>query len=161
MKMSNATYYATMFKNWPKAAGDKPTEAMLATAHAFGRPGKQSLALAMAMRDAGVTNGQIVAACDAPQNNHRRDVLKRGYFKTLPAPLSEAGHKVYRIELTAKGKARVAKLEAATNEAAAGDKPAKRAKRKAASKPQPVTAPQPVNEPVTSEAVPVNEPVTA
>ena len=48
-----------------KAMGNKPTADMLTTAHYFGRAGKQSLALAMAMRPEGVTAGQIIMACGA------------------------------------------------------------------------------------------------
>lgn len=131
--MSNdvSTYYKAAFKGWPKQAGDKPTAALLATAHMFGRPGKQSLALAMALRDNGVTGAQVVLACGAPQNNHRTAVVKRGYFKNVAAPLTDAGHKVYRVELTAKGNAKLTKVAAEPV-----DKPAK-----APRKPRPAKAP--------------------
>lgn len=126
--------YAPQFKGWQaKAMGSKPSDESLQTAHWFGRAGKQSLALAMAMRPEGVTGAQVVMACGAPQNNHRRDVLASGYFKREAVPATEAGHTVYKVTLTAKGEAAIKRR---TEQAAAGaltDKPAK-AKRKAANR---------------------------
>lgn len=137
--------YATMFKGWQvKLAGDKPTGEMLATAHALGcRPGKQALAMAMALRAGGVTGGQIIAACGAPQLNKMRDTVAKGLAKWAALPMTEAGHKVYHLELTAKGNGKVSKAA----EAPAAEKPAK-AKRasKAKAKPAPVAeAPATVN----------------
>jgi hypothetical protein len=82
-----------MLKAWPvKQLGPKPSDELLATAHAFGRAGKQSLALAMAMRECGVTQGQIQIACGAPQNNHRIGLVRDGTFKRdMGVPKTEAG----------------------------------------------------------------------
>lgn len=131
--MSNVlTRYNEQLKVWSKQLGGKPTAELLETAHCFGRPGKQSLALAMAMRAEGVTAGQIIMACGAPQNNHRRDVIAAGWFKRdMNQPESPAGHTVYKINLTPKGEAEAKKRVAATEATALpGDKP-KPAKAKA------------------------------
>lgn len=106
-------WYGETFKAWPKQAGNKPTEVMLKTVHAFGRPGKQSMALAMAMRPEGVTASQVLLALSAPQNNHRVKVLRQGYFKQVPASKTAANHTVYKVELTAKGKAKADRAAAA------------------------------------------------
>lgn len=100
--------YANLFKAWQaKAMGPKPTAEQLATAHAFGRPGKQSLALAMAMRDVGVTAPQIIMAAGAPQNNHRVAEIKAGHFKRERVAPDDLGHTVYKITLTPKGQAAI------------------------------------------------------
>ena len=137
------TFYAPMFKAWSKAHGSKPTAEMLNSVHGLGaRPGKQALASAMALRPEGVTGSQIILATGAPQLNKMRGFITDALLKRLPAPPSAEGHKVYRLELTAKGKARIesaAKREAAlaaAGKAADGDKPAKPAKAKPASKPR-------------------------
>lgn len=124
--MSNhATYYTANFADWQgKQLGAKPTIAQLATAHAFGRPGKQSLALAMALRDAGVSASQIIMACGAPQLNHMRGLITEGHFKREAAAANDVGHTVYKLTLTKKGEAAMAKREAAAAEAKLeGDKP--------------------------------------
>jgi hypothetical protein len=108
-----------------KLLGPKPTEAQLAAAVQLGnRPGRQTLALAMAMRDVGTTGPQIQLACGAPQNNKRADMIKAALLKRVMTAPDATGHTVYKVELTAKGKARCelnAKLEAALE--AEGDKP--------------------------------------
>lgn len=130
--MSNVlNTYTAQLKVWSKQLGGKPTAELLETAHCFGRPGKQSLALAMAMRAEGVTAGQIIMACGAPQNNHRRDVIAAGWFKRdMNAAPNDAGHTVYKINLTPKGEAEAKKRVAATEATTLpGDKPAKPAKK--------------------------------
>lgn len=130
---SATTHYADMFKSWDvKRYGAKPTADQLAYIHHLGaRPGKQALASAMALRDKGVTAGQIVMACGAPQLNKMRGFIEDALLKRLPAPKTAEGHTVYKLELTAKGKQRierVVKAEAAkvaAGEAVTGDKPAK------------------------------------
>ncbi len=145
-KVDQANWYATVFKNWQaKVLGPKPTADMLASIHGLGaRPGKQALASAMALRECGVTAGQIVVACGAPQLNKMRGFITDSLLKRLPVPPSAEGHTVYRLELTAKGKQRVERTaKAAAEKAAEGDgKPAKAAakpkgaaKRKAKAKP--------------------------
>lgn len=150
------TWYKGAFKAWPKAVGDKPTADQLTVAHAFGRPGKQSLGLALAMRDGGVTGGQIAMACGAAQNNHRTKVIKVGWFKRLPASPGADGHTVYRIELTAKGQAKLAKVAAAVAaDTAVGDAAPAKAKRKASKRKAKVnTVDAPATAPVDVQPAP-------
>lgn len=148
MKMTKQTnYYTSAFKGWPKQAGAKPTEAMLATAHTFARPGKQALALAMMLRDSGVTGGQIVMACGAPQLNKMRDTVAKGLAKRVPISNDAAGHTVYKLALTAKGET---KVKAAAEKPAADTvvKPAK------ARKPKPVATPEPAPVAATEQPQP-------
>lgn len=163
MKNDATGWYANTFKGWQsKLLGRKPTAAELAIAHAFGKPGKQSLALAMAMRENGVTAGQIQIACGAPQNNHRRGLITEGMFKREAVPPSNEGHTVYKITLSPKGdKALKAKAEAPKAEAKA-DKPAKavkaaKAPRKHKAKVAPAEAP--ASDPVTVTEAPVDNAV--
>lgn len=147
-------HYGPVFKGWQsKQLGSKPTAEQLTVAHAFGRPGKQSLALAMAMRAEGVTAAQIQIAAGAPQNNHRRGLLSEGLFKREAVAANDLGHTVYKIALTAKGTAAMAKREAALAKATAEGtapkaKAVKASKGKGASKPRArkVTTPTPVTE---------------
>lgn len=141
--MSNEqNWYGNVFKSWQvKQLGPKPTAEMLASIHGLkARPGKQALACAMALRDCGVTAGQIVIACGAPQLNKMRGFITDALLKRLPVPPSSEGHTVYKLELTAKGKQRIASTEkqaAKAVEAGAGEqaeKPAKPVKAKAAKK---------------------------
>lgn len=136
--MTNSTntasaHYADTFKAWDvKHLGPKPTSDMLQNIHRLGaRPGKQALASAMALRDKGVTAGQIVIACGAPQLNKMRGFITDALLKRVAVPKTAEGHTVYKLELTAKGKQRIersAKAEVKADEAGAavaGDKPAK------------------------------------
>lgn len=137
----HADVYAAMFKAWPKAAGIKPTADALASVHALGlRPGKQAMANAMYLRPEGASQAQVVMVCGAPQNNKRTELcaVKKvarlidltgkpcGAHSTVR---NEAGHTVYRIELTALGNKAVTK--AATADAPKPDKPKVARKRKA------------------------------
>jgi hypothetical protein len=94
----------------------------------------------MGLRDCGVTGSQIVIACGAPQLNKLRGYVADAKLKRLPTPPAVNGHTVYKLELTAKGKAcveRDAKRKAEADDAGkAADtaKPAKAAKAKAKSK---------------------------
>ena len=151
-KANNASdWYATTFKQWPKQCGAKPSAELLDTIHKLGaRPGKQALANALMLRDGGVTGAQIVMACGAPQLNKMRDFVSKGLAKRVPISNDAAGHTVYKLALTPRGTAKVAKAVAPVE----GDKPAKASKRKA--KPvdvQPVA--MPVNEPVADQPVAV------
>lgn len=128
MSKSNevANWYGSVFKSWQvKQLGPKPTAEQLASIHGLGaRPGKQALASAMALRDCGVTAGQIVIACGAPQLNKMRGFITDALLKRLPVSPSAEGHTVYKLELTAKGKQRVDRNEKlAAEKAAEGDKP--------------------------------------
>ena len=79
-------------QQWSKALGPKPSEAQLATAHVHGRPGKQSLVVAMALRDCGVTRGQMLEAAGlydgkpTPQLNHMRALVDSRMFTRQPVP---------------------------------------------------------------------------
>jgi hypothetical protein len=126
-------WYSTTFKSWQsKLVGPKPTADQLATVHRLGaRPGKQAMAIAMGLRDCGVTGSQIVIVCSAPQLNKMRGFIDDRLLKRLPAPHDAKGHTVYKLELTPKGQQRidtVLKREAAqlaAEQATPAEKPVK------------------------------------
>lgn len=118
--------HALLLQQWvnpelKKVLGSKPTAEQLAAAVLLGnRPGKQTLALAMAMRPEGATGAQIQVACGAPQNNKRADMIKAAFVKRIMTAPNALGHEVYKVELTPKGRqicernaARQAALDAA------------------------------------------------
>lgn len=149
-------WYGNVFKHWPvKLVGPQPSAAQLDTIHKLGaRPGKQALANAMGLRDAGVTGAQIVMACGAPQLNKMRGFVADGLLKFEAVPPADNGHKVYKLLLTAKGQAKVdrvtkAQAEATANTATPGaaSKPAKPARKRKAVTAQPT---------VTAEAAEAN-----
>jgi hypothetical protein len=169
--MSNITqWYGDVLNRWAgDRLGRKPTAVELNTVHMLGlRPGKQALANAMYLRPAGATQGQVIQACGAPQLNRMRGLVADGLVKRVPMSAA-AGHTVYRIEITAKGLAKVTKASAvvASDTANGEAKPVKPVKRKPkaakpASEPAPVTdapAVQPVKvQPVDMpEGAPVTE----
>lgn len=93
--MSNVkhiSYYTNVMQQWGKQLGARPTEAQLAVAHVHGRPGKQSFIVAMALRDTGVTRGQMLEAAGlfdgkpTPQLNHMRALVNSKMFTRLPVP---------------------------------------------------------------------------
>ena len=90
--VKHVSYYTNVMQQWSKALGPKPTEAQLATAHVHGRPGKQSLVVAMALRDCGVTRGQMLEAAGlydgkpTPQLNHMRALVDSRMFTRQPVP---------------------------------------------------------------------------
>jgi hypothetical protein len=159
--INETNWYGTVFKSWPvKQLGPKPTADQLASIHNLGaRPGKQALAIAMGLRDCGVTNSQIVIACGAPQLNKMRGYITDAFLKRLPVSPSPEGHTVYKLEVTPKGKQRIERtLKAAAKADEAGkadsDKPAAKpakakgtGKRKA--KATPATAEMVTNEPAS------------
>lgn len=173
MSKSNevANWYGSVFKSWQvKQLGPKPTAEMLASIHGLGaRPGKQALASAMALRDCGVTAGQIVIACGAPQLNKMRGFITDALLKRLPVSPSAEGHTVYKLELTAKGNQRIARaVKAETEKAAQGEvkaekpaKPVTKAKGavKAKAKAKPAAVETPASEPasVTVDTAPVDQ----
>lgn len=111
--MTNAlTHYATFFKNWAvKTHGSKPTAEMFETAHNLGcAPGKQALALAMGLRPEGVTNTQVLYACDKPQSNKRGGLVTDGHLKLNPMPKVN-NNKVYQYTVTPKGLKRIESAE--------------------------------------------------
>jgi len=156
---NEATGYKVAFKNWPtKLAGPKPSQALLDQVHALGcRAGKQALAMAMYAREGGASDGQVKAACIAgwgssgSHHNKRRDLVGAGLVKEINKGVSDAqGHKVYAIQLTAKGTAKLAKPVEA--------KPAKPAKAAKAAKEKPVAV---VTEPVPGVSPEVQAQATA
>lgn len=174
--MSEANWYGDVFKHWSTPhLGPKPTADMLATTHALGcRPGKQAMAIAMSLRDCGVTGSQIVMACGAPQLNKMRGLVTDAYLKRIAISPAANGHKVYKLEVTAKGKQRIeravkaaAALEA-EGKAKADDKPVKRATKpkgavKAKGKVKAPKADKPAAEPAmvpVPETAPVEQPTT-
>ena len=90
--VKHVSYYTNVMQQWSKALGPKPTEAQLATAHVHGRPGKQSLVVAMALRDDGVTRGQMLGAAalfdgkPTPQLNHMRALVNAKLLTRQPVP---------------------------------------------------------------------------
>jgi hypothetical protein len=155
--MSNVkhiSYYTNVMQNWSKPLGPKPSEAELALAHVFGRPGKQSFVVALALRGDGVTRGQMLEACSlfdgkpTPQLNHMRALVNAKMFTRLPVPGA------YAIE---KGPNAQRFIELHGTKAAEVDaKPAKKAKGKAkAKKATPVTV---VETPTSVEAQPSEQP---
>jgi hypothetical protein len=158
----HTNFYRDVFNGWQvKQLGPKPTAELLATVHGLGaRPGKQALAIAMGLRDAGVTGSQIIIATGAPQLNKMRGYITDALLRREMVPPASNGHTVYKLALTAKGKQRIERsIKAAEKAAAQGEadeKPAKGpAKARGERKPrQPKVAP--VTEPVTTE--PANEP---
>ena len=139
-------WYSTVLKGWQvKLLGPKVIAEQLTAAHALGcRPGKQALAMAMYLREAGASDGQVKAACiiqwgsSGSHHNKRRDIVAAKFVRDVPTVNDAQGHKVYAITLTDKGNKLVTDRVAAVT-AAAEAKPAKVAKvakpRKA--KPQP------------------------
>lgn len=165
MSKSNevANWYGVVFKSWQvKQLGPKPTDAMLASIHGLGaRPGKQALASAMGLRDCGVTAGQIVIACGAPQLNKMRGFITDALLKRLPVSPSAEGHTVYKLELTAKGKQRVERTEkAAATKAADGEAKPEKAAGKGTSKAKGAAKTKAKAKPAAVET-PASEAVTA
>lgn len=155
-QVKHISYYTNALKSWSsRELGSKPTEAQLSLAHVFGRPGKQSLAVALALRDGGVTGAQIKGASalvdgkPTPQLNHMRDLIKARMFTREAVPGA------YAITLAPKGQQFVDLHGAKAAEKVTSPKADKKAKvakpRKArAAKPEPVTA-EPVAEAVTEQ----------
>lgn len=167
-KQTTLASYSNFTKGWLKALGPMVVAEALDTVHALGaRPGKQALAIAMMQRDTGATSAQIVLATGAPQLNKMRALVEAGYFKRVPMPQTDAGHMVYKLELTGKGATKVkAAAEKAAKAAADAEapegatKPKGKGKVRAASKRKPKAAPvteAPVNEPEAPQPQVTNE----
>ena len=157
-QVKHVSYYTNVMASWSKAdLGKAPTEAQLALAHVFGRPGKQSMAVAMALRDGGVTGQQIKLASAlfdgkaTPQLNHMRDLIAAKQFERLPVPGA------YALVIAPKGQQFVDLhgAKAATVEAKPVAKAAKASKPRKAVK-APVTE-TPTSDPVTVSEAPVAE----
>src|SRR5215469_6596476 len=94
-QVKHISFYTNVYTAWagcPVKLGPKPTEAQLATAHVHGKPGKQSLTVAMALRDCGVSREQMLAASGlydgkcTPQLNHMKALVASGMLVRLPVP---------------------------------------------------------------------------
>lgn len=157
--------YTNVMKQWSKPLGAKPTESQLALAHVFGRPGKQSFAVALALREAGVTGAQIKLASSlfdgkaTPQLNHMRALIDARMFTR------ESGVPGYKLVKGPKADQFIelygAKATEGAGKAVKGDKPkaaTKAAGKRKAKAATPVAAE--VQTPV-SEAPAVNEGATA
>lgn len=149
-KHDATTPYKITLANWStKTLGPKPTLAQFEATLPFVKvPGKQALAMAMAQREGGVTAGQMKAAAVAQWGNagpslnkmgRHGEVVKAGYFKFIDGVKSAHNHVAYKLELTAKGAAKVAKL---ATPATAEVQPAKVAKPRKAKAPKALPAPE-------------------
>ncbi len=102
------------FSRWSiKTLGPKPTLEQQAIAHAFGRPGKQTLSLAMRLRPCGATSqqcsdaaGNVYNTKGTTQNNMPNGLRDAGFF-TQPVMPAQVGtkHTVYKLVLAPKGEA--------------------------------------------------------
>ena len=177
-QVKHISYYTNVMQSWSSSElGKKPTEAELSLAHVFGRPGKQSLAVALALRDGGVTGAQIKAVSalvdgkPTPQLNHMRDLVKARLFTreavtgAYALTLAPKGQQFVDLHGAAKGQLFVDLYGAMAAEKLAGKaekaKPAKQARKvagkpKGEGKPVEVTT-QPVTETPTSEPATVTE----
>lgn len=164
--IKHISYYTNVMQQWSKPLGAKPSEAQLALAHVFGRPGKQSFAVAMALRDGGVTGGQIKLASSlfdgkaTPQLNHMRALIDARLFTR------ESGVPGYKLVKGLKADQFIelygAKATEGAGKAVKTDKPAKAAKKAKGERKAKVATPvaAAVETPV-SEPTPVSEGATA
>jgi len=165
-----ATHYADTFKGWSgekaKLLGPKPTAETLDAVHKLGaRPGKQALAIAMGLRETGITAAQMQIACGAPQLNKMRGFITDAFLKRVAAPKVD-GHTCYKLELTAKGKQRIERAEKALAKAeaagAAEGEPKAKAKAKGTRNAKQANTPvQPVTGTSEAASVTVTVPDTA
>lgn len=164
-KSTNRGHYTNVFSAWSKALGPQPTEAQLATAHVFGRPGKQALGIAMAMRDQGMNTAQMCGASalfDGKPTPCRNKLIgtgglvQAGLFTREPLPhaikitLSDAG-RAWVVKAAQADKATPVKAEPAKVRAVAGDTKGKAVTANRIRKPK---APKAVTEPVAPVEVP-------
>jgi len=165
---------ANLFDQWAKSPvklGPVPTEAQLGVVHTFKRPGgKESLGMAMALRDCGMTAAQMTAASSLFDGNPT--TCRNTIAKFIAAGMFTGGTNggVIKIELAPRGKAWVdAKAKAAAEPTAkpvtlatpkadngkAKAQVAKAVKAKAVRKPRPAKAPV-TDQPVTDQRVAVD-----
>lgn len=143
-------YPQHVFTDWVKALGPLPSEAQLSVAHVFGRPGKQALGIAMALRDCGMTSSQMTSASalfDGKATTCRNKIkaeIAAGMFD------GGASNGVIKITLTPRGQQHIDRLAArgaGDAEPAPGKAVAKSVKRqakKAARKPRKPASEAPV-----------------
>lgn len=82
--MSTLDVYKTILNVWPKDAGPKPKRRALKTIHEAGiaRAGsKTAVAVAMALREKGVTQDQIKMVLGAPYRNKLTQLVVTGIAK--------------------------------------------------------------------------------
>jgi len=119
-------------KQWPKAAGERPTDEMLTAAVAFStqrKCGPESLFLAMQMRPNGASLAELAAAYNAgPAHNHTRDCERAGYL------VRSKGGGRFLVTFTLKGQKALEKLLTATAAPAEATKAADKPKPKKAAK---------------------------
>jgi hypothetical protein len=131
--------YGDKLKGWQvKTHGDQPTPENFATAHALGaKPGsKTALAIAMYLREQGITQGQMANALGGPFLNKARDLVSAKLAVRVPMPQVN-GHTVYKLAMPAPKPVTSAKPKAAKVSGKAKAKPA-----------QPVTV-EPAKQPET------------
>jgi len=123
------TTQAKRMKGWHKGLGNKVTDDQLAAVHKLGgRPGsKVTMALAMYLRPEGATQGQVAQVCGGPQLNKMRDLIESKLVKRINVDATNAGHTVYKIELTGKGAAGVPGYDA-NGKVSGTEAPVKKAK---------------------------------
>jgi hypothetical protein len=93
--------YGDKLKGWRvPTMGAMPTPENFATAHALGaKPGsKTGLAIAMYLRDEGITQGQMANALGGPYLNKARDLVSAKLAERVPMPQVN-GHTVYKLAL--------------------------------------------------------------
>lgn len=178
MSYDLSQHYGLFLKRFTKQVADvtgpQPGLDCLKVAFAFSqRSQKQAVALAMCLRPEGATGPEIQYVCGAPQNNWRKGLIEAGYFKRVAVP-SRNGVTVYKLEVSKRGEAMVAKaVTKADADAAKADatdtaekpakvaKPAKgagKAKGKAKAKAARVVA-EPTSEPTSEPDKPVAVPL--
>lgn len=149
-QLPHSASYRPALAHWPKACGDKPSEADFSVLHTLGlRAGaKHALAMAMYMRPDGATDAQVRQAAHkltpevAHQGslfNYMRQYVEAGLFsRNMAVPKG-----VYQITLSAKGQAFVDRK--AQKAAVADATPKAKAKpRKAKAPATPAAEPAPV-----------------
>lgn len=95
--------YGDKLKGWRVPThGAQPTPENFATAHALGaKPGsKTALAIAMYLRDEGITQGQMANALGGPYLNKARDLVTAKLAVRVPMQQVN-GHTVYKLALPA------------------------------------------------------------
>jgi hypothetical protein len=151
------TWFADVLKHWHKQAGSKPADTMLMVPVLLGlRPGVQALHIAMCLRPEGCTVQQFcLAGSCGPANNMRRDLVKSGWFSSTV----EGKPYAYKLSVTAKGEAKLAKAQAQL-EAAATVADAPKATKKAKAKKAPEGNTVTVDSEANSEPAPAETPIS-
>ena len=90
--------YRPLLANWPRKAGKRPLVRHFRGAYSLARPGsKNALALAMALREQGATQPQIMLVTGIP---HRNIIKKVILDKKVKAKIkTQDGRKVVKLSL--------------------------------------------------------------